>query len=288
MQYHANEKLNTYLDIEKLHVFMEAHKALALQALGQQDSALSSDVVQSLNELVKAIEHLDEQFKNVSESLSWLTLLVSTASTAEASANMTAEAAKFMALHEVCLVKLKQTQHFFDSGDVSCVEGSEVLKAAMESAFLRCEADHSAEIIQRVAGEIEAMEQSIIDAMNEVWTALDETLWASFKDDLELLERVHKARSNMARLRRKADEYSAFLTMVASLELDLESSIIGCESVEQGQKGEGMASRSENVNELLKQFRARHAKSLERSRDEQFLGPRSGEFEEASGAGGGD
>ncbi|KAL8273824.1 hypothetical protein Esti_002298 [Eimeria stiedai] len=255
MQYHANEKLNTYLDIEKLHVFMEAHKALALQALGQQDSALSSDVVQSLNELVKAIDDLEEQFKNVSESLSRLTLSDSTASTAEASANMTAEAAKFMAFHEVCLVKLKQTQHFFDSGDVSCVDGSEVLKAAMESAFVRCEADHrymlevlefmrekrqvisngtiggferplvSAEIIQRVVGEMEAMEQSIIDAMNEVWAAADETKGRPFKDDLELLERVHKARINMARLSKKAAEYSDCFKMLTFLELDIESSI---------------------------------------------------------------
>ncbi|KAL8269332.1 hypothetical protein Esti_006743 [Eimeria stiedai] len=254
-QYHANEKLNTYLDIEKLHVFMEAHKALALQALGQQDSALSSDVVQSLTELVKAIVDLEEQFKNVSKSLSRLTLSDSTASTAEESANMTAEAAKFMALHEVCLVKLKQTQHFFDSGDFSCVEGSEVLKAAMESAFVRCEADHghmlevlgyvrekrqvisngmvgsferplvSAEIIQRLVGEMEAMEQSIIDAMNEVWAAANETKGKSFKGDLEVLERVHKARINMARLSKKAAEYSDCFKMLTSLQLDIESSI---------------------------------------------------------------
>ncbi|KAL8269333.1 hypothetical protein Esti_006742 [Eimeria stiedai] len=285
MQYHANEKLNTYLDIEKLHVFMEAHKALALQALGQQDSALSSDVVQSLNELVKAIVDLEEQFKNVSESLSRLTLSDSTASTAEASANMTAEAAKFMALHEVCLVKLKQTQHFFDSGDFSCVEGSEVLKAAMESAFVRCEADHrymlevlefmrekrqvmsngtiggferplvSAELMQRVVGEMEAMEQSIIDAMNEVWAAANETKGRSFKDDLEVLERAHKARINMARLSKKVDKYSDFFKMLTYLELDIRSSI-SVYTAKDCLKSKRIAPHRERITEVSKQFQA--------------------------------
>ncbi|KAL8271024.1 hypothetical protein Esti_005065 [Eimeria stiedai] len=286
MQYHVNEKLKIYLGIEKLHASMEAHKALALQALGQQDSALSSDVVQSLTELVKAMYDLEEQFTNVSESLSRLMLSDSTASTAEASANTTAEAAKFMAFHEVCLVKLKQSQHFFDSCDVLCVEGSEVLKAVMESAFLRCEADRdymlgvlkfmrekrqgmsngtiggferplvSAELMQRVVGEMEAMEQSIIDAMNQMWAAANETEGGTFKDDLEVLERVHKAQINMLRFTSRSDELNSIFKMLTSLELDIASSIGVYESVEQGRKGEGIAPRSEKVTKLLRQFRA--------------------------------
>ncbi|KAL8452442.1 hypothetical protein Emag_002347 [Eimeria magna] len=285
-QYHVNKELNFYLEIGKLHAIMEAHKAIALQAVARKDSGLSSEVVHSLDELLKAVHDLEEQFEKVSESYSVLKLSDSTAKTSEASASMTAEAAKFMNFHEACLLKLKPIQPFFDSEDIPCLEGSKVLKVSMNSALLECEVayDHmqkmfkvvreetqtlldgtvggfkrplvSAEIIQRVMEKMEAVQQSFVNVVYEIRAAVEESVGKPFKDDLEALERVHKARANMASLSKEAAECSTFFKMLTSLELDVEFSTTAYKKGEQRLKSEGIVPHSEGIMDLLEQFQA--------------------------------
>ncbi|KAL8452443.1 hypothetical protein Emag_002348 [Eimeria magna] len=285
-RYYRNKQLKTQLKIEKLHASMNAHKAIALQALSQKNSTVSSDIFYSLKDFVKAVDELEKQFEKVSESFSLLTRPESTANTVEASVNMTAEAAKFMDLHDVCLVKLKQTQHFLDSGKVPCLEGSKVVKAAVELALLQGQGEYNRllamlkfmrerkqsvlygtvggfqrplvnpEIIQRATSEMDALEDSFNDAMDEIQTTVDGTVRRSFKDDLEALERVHKARVNMAGLSKRADESIAFFKMLTALVLDVESSVGVYETVEQARKSEAKEPLSGKIDALFKQLRA--------------------------------
>ncbi|KAL8448456.1 hypothetical protein Emed_003790 [Eimeria media] len=281
--HHLNKE--KYHKMETLHASMKAYKAVAMHALNQQASTLSREVVKSLDELVKAVTDLEEQFKNVIDSYSVLLHSNNTAKTMKASDNVITEEGVFMDLYEVCLVKLKETQSFFDNKDVSCVEGSKVLEEAVISALEECLADYrsvvkmfqayteetvsmlqgsvqgfkrpliSPDLIKKVTDDMDAMQHLFLHAVDEIKALAAERTGTSFKDDLEALEKLFKARSNVAHISKRAADYKDVFTVLTLLELDIETSAGAYRKGELSVDDDDTDPHSDRIRDLLKQFK---------------------------------
>ncbi|KAL8273606.1 hypothetical protein Esti_002428 [Eimeria stiedai] len=280
-EFHLDEGMASFVKIGELHAVMKAYKAMALNAL---QKPTPSDLLKPLKEFVELAEVLEKQFDIVSRSFERLRLSDSTATNVDASANVTAEATKFVEQHQTCTLKLRCVKKFLDGDRVPIKEGASVFREAIKTTYRASKVDHdhmmelmktmrerkhqmfqgsvagfkrplvSAEIIQRVVGEMEDLESAIKEAMQQAQTHASGHVGLSPANDQDKLQNMHDARLKMAILRGQADEHSAFFTMLDSLENTIEHSMHVFATVEAALQSKGKAARSKDLDELLKRF----------------------------------